>query len=291
MADDDVNEASAEQKINIATYFIMSAPTGEVDEVVHDVMKLVSDNSTLDEKTMTNILREYNTDQLTPALDPSGGNRMIIVSKYNQVGPDLYLDPNSGKIFKFDQNKRIFTDDTDKRAVIEEKTENFRSAVQRGVDSYIGDNYKGGKAIANVFGSDGGNLTIAITARNVNLGNYWTGGWRSVYVVSISSTGKKEIKGSVKLNVHYFEDGNVQLHSSIDHSQSVQISSNADETAKAISKAIGDFETDFQNNLEEMYVNMHRSTFKAMRRFLPINKQKFNWNPAAHQLAQEVSNK
>ena len=46
-----------------------------------------------------------------------------------------------------------------------------------------------------------------------------------------------------------------------------------------------------QNHLEEMYVNMHRNTFKNMRRFLPVNKVKFQWNSAAHSLASEVNNK
>ena len=64
-------------------------------------------------------------------------------------------------------------------------------------------------------------------------------------------------------------------------------------TGKEIAKALNRIESDFQvqlliqreccdcsqlfgvtqNNMEEMYVNMHRTTFKAMRRFLPISRQ------------------
>jgi len=269
----------------------MSAPTGEVDDVVSDVKQLVNDGSVLDDKALAGILREYNTDQLTPALDPSGSGRMIVVSKYGQVGNDHYLDPNSGKIYKFDHNRRVFTDETDKKAVLDDRTEGYRSAAQKALEVYISDNYKANKAVVAVYGSDNGSLTIALTARNVNLGNFWTGGWRGVYTVSVSGSGKKEMKSSVKINVHYFEDGNVQLHSNIESGLGVQVSGSPEDTAASISKALAAFETDFQNNLEEMYVNMHRSTFKSMRRFLPLNKQKFNWNPAAHQLAAEVTNK
>jgi len=290
MADDDVQEATPEQKLNISTYFIMSSPTGEVDDVVTDVTRLVKDTNVLDARALTGILREYNTDQLTPALDPSGSGRYIIVSKYGQVGSDLYLDPNSGKVFRFDHLKRVFVEETDKRAKLDERTEQYRAATQAAVDSYILENYKQNKAVAAVYGSDNGQLTVALTARNVNLGNYWTGGWRSVFTVSLSS-GRRDLKGSIRTNVHYFEDGNVQLNSTIEHSASVDISKSPEEAAANIAKALNNFETDFQNNLEEMYVNMHRSTFKSMRRFLPLNKQKFNWNPAAHQLAQEVANK
>jgi len=61
--------------------------------------------------------------------------------------------------------------------------------------------------------------------------------------------------------------------------------------ASELRKQIESFETTYQNHLEEMYVNMHRNTFKNMRRFLPVNKVKFQWNSAAHSLANEVNNK
>jgi capping protein alpha len=104
----------------------------------------------------------------------------------------------------------------------------------------------------------------------------------------VLNSSSSELKGNVKANVHYFEDGNVQLHTSIDHSENIKID-NSDATAKRVVESISKFETEFQNNLEEMYVNMHRTTFKAMRRFLPISGQKFMWTSAAHSLASEVS--
>ncbi len=64
-----------------------------------------------------------------------------------------------------------------------------------------------------------------------------------------------------------------------------------DGCAAEVKKSINSFETDFQNNLEEMYVKMHTTTFKNMRRFLTVSKQKFIWNAAAHSLAQEVTHK
>ena len=33
---------------------------------------------------------------------------------------------------------------------------------------------------------------------------------------------------------------------------------------------------------------MHKNTFKGMRRFLPITRQKMNWNPSATALASQV---
>jgi len=166
--------------------------------------------------------------------------------------------------------------------------DDYRNAFQRHVESYIAEQFKVNRCVVSVYGADNGTITICMSAKNVNLGNYWTGSWRSIYTISVLNTNSSELKGNVKTNVHYFEDGNVQLHSTIDHSENIPIGL-ADPTAKKVVESISKFETEFQNNLEEMYVNMHRTTFKAMRRFLPVSRQKFMWTSAAHSLASEVS--
>jgi capping protein alpha len=92
----------------------------------------------------------------------------------------------------------------------------------------------------------------------------------------------------VKVSVHYFEDGNVQLHSACELSASVLVDQ-PDSLARKVADAVSKFESEYQGALEEMYVNMHRTTFRAMRRLLPVNRQKFVWDAAAHSLAQQVS--
>lgn len=63
----------------------------------------------------------------------------------------------------------------------------------------------------------------------------------------------------------------------------------AESLAKDIVKAIELMETQLQDAVEELYLEINRSIFKSMRRILPINKQKMIWNAAAHNLASEVS--
>ena len=47
-------------------------------------------------------------------------------------------------------------------------------------------------------------------------------------------------------------------------------------------------ESEFHKQLEEFYVNMNQSTFKAMRRFLPPSRKTFEWNSNAHKLASDL---
>jgi len=277
--------ADAAQQLNIATYFIMSAPVGEVDEVVSDVKKLIEDPEVLNDAALTAILRDYNTEQMTTAPIP-GGNGNLVISKFGEIAADEYLDPSSGVVYKFDHLTRTVGEATEKKQQLSDSVENLRSAVQKSLEAYLQALYKPNKVSLAVYGADDGSLTVALSAKNVNLSNFWTGSWRAVYNVSKDG----QVKGAVKLGVHYFEEGNVQLHTNIEHKGKVDTSS-PDSAASDLRKLIESFETSYQNSLEEMYVNMHTTTFKNMRRILPLNKVKFQWNSAAHSLAAEVTNK
>lgn len=290
MSDDesDYEEATPAQKLNIATYFIMSSPTGEVDSVIADVKKLVSDDAVLTDPAIAGILRQYNVEQMHAAKDPDG-DANIVVSGYGQVADDQYVDPATGRVLTFDHRKRQFTEVTEKKQVLGGDVAAYRDAIDKYALEYVESAYKGSKCTRAVYGADSGAITICISGANVNLGNFWTGGWKGVYTINVSAKGTKTLTGSLKVNVHYFEDGNVQLHTNLEPKADINVD-DPDSTGKAIAAALQKIETDFQSNLEEMYVNMHRSTFKAMRRFLPINRQRMNWNTAAHQLAGEIGN-
>lgn len=278
-----------DQKLNIATYFLMSSPTGEVDDVVTDVLKL-ADRAIVSESAFEKVLKDYNCENMVWAADPEDSKApSILVSAYGQVSANSYLDANSGRVLTFDHRKRKFTGVSDKKQVLGGDVASYRDAISKSVSEYQGKQYKSGKVVSAVYGADSGQVTICISAKNVNLANFWSGGWRGVYTINVGKKGSpSELKANVKVQVHYFEDGNVQLHTNIDKTASINVGSE-EETAKEIAKALGKIETDFQANLEEMYVNMHRTTFKAMRRFLPITKQPMTWSVAAHSLASEVA--
>jgi len=285
MADGD--ELNAEAKLNIANYFIMNSPPGEVHDVVTDVTKLLNDPRTLTDEAINKIMKDYNNEQFLIANDPDGVP--LMVTGYGQVDADSYLDPNTGRVLKFDHRKQKFTEFTDKKQILDDGIAKYRAASAKAIDTYLEQNFKQGKCVGAVYGSDNGKLTICISARNINLVNFWTGGWRSNYSVVVGSTGENEIKGSIKINVHYFEDGNVQLHTSLDKAAKINVTGDADATANEIVKAIGKIESDFQAQLEEMYVNMHHKTFKAMRRFYPVTRSPMVWNANAHTLTNEMN--
>ena len=48
-----------------------------------------------------------------------------------------------------------------------------RNAIAAAVEKYAAGQYKAGKFVTAVYGSDDGTLTICISAKNVNLSNFW----------------------------------------------------------------------------------------------------------------------
>ena len=281
MSEEETEVASPEQLLNIASYFVMSSPTGEVHDVLVDVAKLVNDSSTLNDGAIQKIMREYNIEQYQPALTPDG--HRLIVSAHGQVGVDEYLDPTSGKVLSFDHRSQKFTGETVKKQALSSNINTFRTAIEKSLEGYMEAQYKKDKCTITVYGADDGLITVCISARNTHLAAYWTGGWRSTFVLNVTDKGSSELKCKTNVNVHYFEEGNVQLHAAIEKVASVQVT-DAESTAAAITTAIGHYESEFQAAMEEMYVDMHRTTFKKMRRFLPITKQPMNWNVHAHNL-------
>lgn len=289
MADEEdyeYEEASPEQKINIATYFIMSAPTGEVKEVVNDVKTLVNDNNVLTDRQLSSILHGYNTSQMVRAKSPY--NTDVLITPHGEVSDSMYLDPSTGKVLTFDHLTQTITGETDQKQVLADSIAEVRSAIETKLNAFISGFYTEGKVATAVYATDDNEINICISAVSTKLQAYWTGGWRSEYSLNVSDQGQTNMLCQIKTNVHYFEDGNVQLHTEHKKEHKVTVGT-AEETALSVVERIDSFEKEWQNGLEEMYVSMHTTTFKAMRRFLPLRGTKMRWDTAQHSVAQEMT--
>ena len=124
--------------------------------------------------------------------------------------------------------------------------------------------------------SDDG-VVIAISAAKFEPRNFWTGSWRAVWRVSAGGA-EAVASGSVRINVHFYEDGNVQLSSSQTLEARAKAGPGAEATATALFKAIAAAEAKFQQNLEASHAAMDTGPFKALRRQLPVTGTKIDWD-------------
>lgn len=235
---------------------------------------------------------------------------MLLTIGNKQTGGGRFYDPRTKTSFKYDHLGKKASDyqpyDIDGHA------EPWRSALDVEVLAYTANHYR--HSVSSVFGRTLKTgeiiLNICIEDHQFQPKNYWNGRWRSQWHVTISpGSTAAELKGVLKVQVishfsqyftcyrllsfqiqfaiyffysshiqiHYYEDGNVQLVSAKECRETV-ILSNETTTAKEIVRIIEDSENEYQTAISENYQTMSDTTFKALRRQLPVTRTKIDWS-------------
>jgi capping protein (actin filament) muscle Z-line, alpha len=107
------------------------------------------------------------------------------------------------------------------------------------------------------------------------------GRWRSIYTYDPSSD---SLEGSIKVDVHYYEDGNVRLLTKKAVSSSVSSG-----TGAGICKEITAAEKKYQEELNKGFTSLSEGAFKGLRRQLPVTRQKIEWDKvASYRVGQDI---
>ncbi|VDD89253.1 unnamed protein product [Enterobius vermicularis] len=262
-------------KVRIVSNFLKHAPPGEFNEVFNDVRMLLNNDSLLKEGCAT-AFAEYNKEQFVP-VKLEGVEKQSLITNFNELAEGRFFDPRSKNSFKYDHLRKEATDMRLEEA-LEDDNDSWRKAMQEEADKYINSHYLD-TGIAAVFVNNG-IITLCIESHRFQPKNFWNGRWRSQYVLPVGEgkSGSQDLKGTIKAQVHYYEDGNVQLVSTKEVNVKVQVSADPAQTAKEIFKVILEEESAYQNAVQENYQQMSATTFKALRRQLPVTGAKFDWN-------------
>jgi capping protein (actin filament) muscle Z-line, alpha len=286
---DENTTISEEEKIKIAANFLFHSPPGEFKEVFLDLRGLINDDRIL-KKSLNNINARYNQDQfiqceIEDSTDP------CIITEYNELPNGRYFDPRTKKSFKFDH---LHFKSTEFEPFQDQDTlsEPWRLQLEKELTNYVKIHYK--SAACSVFGSsDQGviSLVACTEAHKFQPSNFWNARWRARWAVSFQPSVKNdniELSGVLKVQVHYYEDGNVQLVSQKELKDTINIT-DPEQTAKLIIKSIEKAENEYQNAVSENYQTMSETTFKALRRALPVTKSKIEWNRiSSYKIANEL---
>lgn len=274
------------EKIRIVSNFIKSAPPGEFSEVFNDVRVLL-DNDQLLKEGASSAFSQYTMEQFTPA---KVNDDVVLVTVHGQSDGSKYLDPRNKIAFKYDHLRKEASEAS--TASVDNQAEPFRAALDKRVQAYLKDHYPNG--VVTVYGTSSGSqieLTVCIEDHKFSPRNFWNGRWRSEWSVSFSPGSSAELKGVLRVQVHYYEDGNVQLVSSKDIKKTVKTSSE-EATAKEIVQVLSTAESDYQSAITDNYKTMSQTTFKALRRALPVTRTRVDWNKiAAYNIGTELKGK
>lgn len=292
MAEDD--EYTPEQKKKISRHFVLVSPHGESLDLIADLKKVVG--NLLNDEWQKESTTEYNKRRFVIC---EGDNSKVICCPQGEVEANKYLQPDKKLVCTVDPIKQKITSEADaSNLVASGDVDKYRQSMAEKLKEYIKNYYEDGtenpqshsRGSGYVYASPQGQIAIVISFKNLNVANYWTGGWQSEWTLSVSDKGKTKLEGRIRLNVHYFEDGNVQLNSTFNEVGEVEVS-DFNSTATNVINTISTLETDFQERLEKFYVQMHDSTFKNMRRFLPKTGVKMDWRQSIHALVAEAAAK
>jgi len=272
-----MGDVTDEDIVGIATDFLLRSPPGEFMEVLTDVRALIPNEQLLN-RSAPETFRKYNTDQMTQ-VDSPHHTHQVLITKYGEVGESAYLDPRGHQVVLFDHIRQEVSGSRPIKGEIDADVEPFRAAFDEEAVTYVEEYYLNGATT--VYGKKRAGdyqITIAIASSKYSPNNFWNGRWRSTWQVIFSpNSDTATINGMVQLNVHYYEEGNVQLNNTFEKQLQSKVS-DPKTTASQAMKAIAKAEQAFHTSLDASYATMGGTTFKALRRMLPITTQKIDWN-------------
>ncbi|KAI8594120.1 F-actin-capping protein subunit alpha [Geranomyces variabilis] len=268
-------------KLQIVAGFLKDSPPGEINDVFNDVRVLMEDEALLQDG-VTGCFEEYNVEQFTTVVPP-GKDYAVILSNSNRLSADRFVDSRGGLSFAVDHIRQTTSDPQpiDSNPTIEP----FLHALDAATSRYISDHYPDGTATVSP------DLAIAIVGSKYNPNSFWNGRWRSQW--SAPAAGGGEITGRLSVNVHYYEDGNVQLAAEKDITVVVpEASGDPAAWAHTVVRLITKAEGEFQAALSEKLADLADTIFRTLRRALPITRNKINWDSiAAYKIGSELTAK
>ncbi|ETO11551.1 hypothetical protein RFI_25825 [Reticulomyxa filosa] len=318
-------EYTPDQQKKIAKHFVLVAPHGEVHDLTKELqtklknlknnkfvlltdLRAVVKGGLLDDKWLHAAMTEYNKRHFEIA---ESDKTKVICCPQGEVEANKYLNPEKKVICTVDPVTQVFfLFGIRADVILSGEFLEFREKAHSKLKEYLNGFYEDGttnpasmsRGQGTVYVSPDGQLAVVISFKNLNVSNYWTGGWQSEWTVKLGKKGPTKLEGRIRLKVHYYEDGNVQLNSTFNETGEVEVSveffflkhfvslsaspfflgatkkfkknvfeiireNDPSSTATALINTIRTLENDFQLRLEKFYVQMHDSTFKNMRRY------------------------
>lgn len=279
------SELSDKQKREIAKWFLLNSPAGEIQYVARDVRSVLNDDNVYN-TAVSEAFPLYNKSHLICLKMPDRSGD-VLITPFSEINENEYLDPRTAQVARVDHVKQVCTE---VRPASDEELpspyiEDYRCVLDAELMKYVGEAYlKGVHSVYCVRGKDveepGSDfeLVVVISAARHSPQNFCNGSWRSIWNVEFKDDLQiVDVRGRMQVGAHYFEEGNVQLDAKHECKDST-IFQSADDSAISLTNIIRHHETEYLAALQASYSNLPDSTFKDLRRKLPVTRTLFPWH-------------
>jgi len=219
--------------------------------------------------------------------------RKVLLTPFGELPNGLFLDPAGPCALAVD-HKALTASKSDEpldaamlASISEPATSEMRGKVDAAMQQYVASHMPNGTVTTYGTNEAGVRIVCCIAALKSQLDNYWAGRWQSEWTLEVPAGGSiGTLTGKVSCNVHYFEDGNVQLDDKVVFQAEIPVA----DVGAAFAAKVKEFDQQFYSKLDEIYSGLSEEVLQNLRRRLPITKMKFDWDKlAVARLASEMA--
>lgn len=265
--------AENEEKIEAAGQFLVQAPLGEFQEV-RSAVSVLLENELLNKAC--EVLPAHMESSCAP-LTTEKSPGYILLTEAARLDTGVYGCPRAGLAYTVDFSKMEVTGE---REMTEEESnqiglaDDLRIALEKETGVYINEHHdKYGKYAVTKSGNE---YHISVHSNRARSDNFTSGVWQVKGVLQESGDGYDLALENI-VKVHYYEDGNVQMNSATKDCIKIAKGDVGQMTSEVIF-ALNKFVVDYHSKISDYYLKMQDSTFKLLRRQLPITKSKIDWD-------------
>nr|XP_056722085.1 F-actin-capping protein subunit alpha-1-like [Euleptes europaea] len=262
-----------QERVQVVGRLLKQTPPGEFHEVFSDLRALVKDDGLMCDEA-SGFCAILDKDHFTP-VKTEGCE--VLLTRHNELEENRFLDPQSQFSFKYDHLRRK-PSDFQAHPEEDEKGEQWRREIHESLKAYVNNHYP--KGLCSVFIKDTAVRKIFVACieshRHKPLA-FWNGLWKSEWTFALApASTSTEVTGTITVQAHYFEDGNVHLTVTQEVEETLLVTDEA-QTARDFVKLVEKAEDQVQNGLMEEYRKMNNTYIKSFRRQLPVIHTTLDW--------------
>mmetsp|Transcript_85330 Transcript_85330/g.275386 ORF Transcript_85330/g.275386 Transcript_85330/m.275386 type:complete len:337 (+) Transcript_85330:102-1112(+) len=240
----------------------------------------------------------------------AGSRASKVIAYHDQRHDDqlFCVDQETGQVSSVQDRKKSGDLSAEMANIDIELAKPYKDALDVELDLYIAQRYPpakngafqgceglSGASVYSLGGKDIGDdieLRIVLASKRIRRAGFWAGNWTSQWrIVFVPEQKEPVILGGVlEFKTHYAEDSNIHFNRKATKKTKIHETADPEKWAKEVVAAMKEIEDEFHHATEDICLNMGAGALKAMRRVLPLSKERFDWRPIRHSLVRDMKN-